>query len=368
MNGKNPKAARTRQEQRKTRSWAFVCIFCVLCGLVLLPGRASAQEPGTYTVAPGDTLGAIASRFGVTIDALVVANSIADANQLAVGQVLAIPSGSDPVAIAAASGVAYSGATAGVRARPGDTIFALAARYGQDPAMIAGLNGVEADTRLFPGQPVNLPAEAAPAQTPAYFGAITNVELSPSIVQGRTGHVIVDSVRPVALTATWLGQPIVFTPLDAGGLRQFALLPVGALQEVGTYELALGYTTTRGAPVSRTWPIAVEDGGYESQQIVVSDDKAAAMTPEAIQAERDKVVGIWSQISPSLLWSGPFLRPIDPQYLTTSPFGTRRITRWRTSATSMLGRTLAHPKACSSLPRRMASSSWPNRSPCAATP
>jgi murein DD-endopeptidase MepM/ murein hydrolase activator NlpD len=68
----------------------------------------------------------------------------------------------------------------------------------------------------------------------------------------------------------------------------------------------------------------VEDGGYESQQIVVSDDVAAAMTAEAIAAERDRIVNAWSQISPTLLWSGPFLRPIDPQYLTTSPFGTRR--------------------------------------------
>jgi murein DD-endopeptidase MepM/ murein hydrolase activator NlpD len=80
----------------------------------------------------------------------------------------------------------------------------------------------------------------------------------------------------------------------------------------------------RGAPVSRTWPLAVEDGGYASQEIVVSDDKAAQMTPDAIRIERDMVVDIWSQASPILLWQGPFVRPIDPQYPTTSPFGTRR--------------------------------------------
>ncbi|MEI2808488.1 MAG: hypothetical protein V9G18_21865 [Albidovulum sp.] len=55
--------------------------------------------------------------------------------------------------------------------------------------------------------------EAAPAQMPAYFGSITNVEVSPTILQGRTGRIYVDSVRPLALTATWLGQPIVFTPI-----------------------------------------------------------------------------------------------------------------------------------------------------------
>jgi LysM repeat protein len=46
---------------------------------------------GTYTVAPGDTLFAIARRFGVTVADLVQANELADPNQLAVGQVLVIP-------------------------------------------------------------------------------------------------------------------------------------------------------------------------------------------------------------------------------------------------------------------------------------
>jgi murein DD-endopeptidase MepM/ murein hydrolase activator NlpD len=239
--------------------------------------------------------------------------------------VLSIPNGSGvAIASAGSSAAVYSGPTGSVLARPGDTIARLAARYTQDPGVIATLNGAESATRLFPGQPINLPADAAPAQAPLYFGAITGVEVSPSIVQGRAGHIYVETTRPLAVNASWMGQPIVFSPIHPDGLRQFALLPVDALQDVGTYDLVLGYTTTRGAQVSRTWPIAVEDGGYESQQIVVSDDKAAAMTPDAINAEREKVVGIWSQVSPILLWQGTFARPIDPQYPTTSPFGTRR--------------------------------------------
>ena len=75
----------------------------VACTL-LSPLPAAAQGPDAYTVAPGDTLGAIATRFGITLDALVAANGIVDPNQIAVGQVLAIPSGLDPAAIAAPSG------------------------------------------------------------------------------------------------------------------------------------------------------------------------------------------------------------------------------------------------------------------------
>ena len=304
-----------------------LCLLAVAA--LLLPAPAFAQDAGTYTVAPGDTLGAIANQFGVSVDDLANFNGIADPNLLAVGQVLAIPNGTG-VAVAAAGteagtvAAAYSGPTGSVLARPGDTIARLAARYGQDPGIIATLNGVKPARRLFPGEPVSVPAAAAPAQTPLYFGAITGVQVSPSIVQGRTGHIYVETTRPLAVSATWLGQPVVFSPIHPDGLRQFALLPVDALQDPGAYELVLTYTTARGTQVSRTWQIQVEAGSYDSQEIVVSDDKAAEMTADAINAEREKVVSAWSQISPVLQWQGTFLRPIDPQYPTTSPFGTRR--------------------------------------------
>lgn len=48
----------------------------------------------TYEVRPGDTLYAIARRFGVTVDTLVAANGLADPSLINVGQVLRIPKGS----------------------------------------------------------------------------------------------------------------------------------------------------------------------------------------------------------------------------------------------------------------------------------
>jgi stage VI sporulation protein D len=45
----------------------------------------------TYTVQSGDTLSKIAKRFGVTVDAIVKANNIANPNLIKAGQVLKIP-------------------------------------------------------------------------------------------------------------------------------------------------------------------------------------------------------------------------------------------------------------------------------------
>jgi LysM repeat protein len=63
--------------------------------------------PTTYTVQPGDTLSRLANRYGVTVDALVAANEIEDRDLIRVGQVLTIPASTaaPPTPVAPASGV-----------------------------------------------------------------------------------------------------------------------------------------------------------------------------------------------------------------------------------------------------------------------
>jgi LysM repeat protein len=56
------------------------------------PGAAAPAAPGrTYVVQPGDTLYLIAIRFNITVEALMVANNLSNANMLHVGQVLVLP-------------------------------------------------------------------------------------------------------------------------------------------------------------------------------------------------------------------------------------------------------------------------------------
>ena len=278
---------------------------------------APATESVTYTVAPGDTLFEIAQRFGVTLESLIAANSIANADLLEVGQILVIPSPVDvPEATEpAAAFYAY--------AQPGETPLSLAQRIGQDAAAIAALNSLPETARLFPGQPVRIPVAHASPDSGA-FGAVLNVSRPGSLVQGRTGRVVVDTKRPLDLSADWNGLPIAFTPQEGNPLRQFAFLPVPALLEPVSYPLTIAYPAANGVSLRRTWPVAVVEGDYERQEINLPPDRGVLLAPEIVQEELALVTAVWSQVSPTLLWTEPFSRPIDLEYPTTSPFGTRR--------------------------------------------
>jgi LysM repeat protein len=98
-----------------------------------LQGPAELGSGGTYTVRPGDTLSSIAARYGIGWQQLYAANRTAigpDPGYLRVGQRLVVP-GAD-------SGSSSSGSSSGSPAgspytvRPGDTLSAIAARYGID--------------------------------------------------------------------------------------------------------------------------------------------------------------------------------------------------------------------------------------------
>ncbi len=280
----------------------------------LLPTVYAQEGAGSYTVQSGDTLAVIAERFGVAVETLSTLNQITDPNLIQVGQILLIPGADAALAVVP---------TANVMARPGDTLTTIAGRYRQDPQLLTTLNGLTVTARLFPGQPVALPLAAAPA-APTAFGAISQLETPAAIVQGRTARVLVQSSRPLALAATWNGLPLVFTAQGQDPQRQFALLPAPALIAPAPYTFTLTYTAANGLPLTLARLIEVTPGPYESQEILLPDDKGALLAPPLVENELALVSTVWAQVTPTLWWSTVFTRPIASQYETTSPFGTRR--------------------------------------------
>jgi murein DD-endopeptidase MepM/ murein hydrolase activator NlpD len=122
----------------------------------------------------------------------------------------------------------------------------------------------------------------------------------------------------------WNGLPLTFVPVSNDPNRLFAYLPVPALIAPNAYWLTITYTATNGTPLSQSWPVAVAEGPYDRQEINLPDDRGGLLAADIIAPELEKVSAVWSQRSPTLLWTEVFSRPISPEYPTTSPFGTRR--------------------------------------------
>jgi LysM repeat protein len=133
---------------------------------------ATAPAGGTsdalsYTVQPGDSLLAIAARFGVDADEIAGANGITDPSALFVGQELLIPGAADegspeptpePTAEPTETPATAGGAELYV-VQSGDTVIGIAAAFGVTVDDIAAANGLtEADfTGLQIGQELLIP-------------------------------------------------------------------------------------------------------------------------------------------------------------------------------------------------------------------
>ena len=103
------------------------------------------QATGTYVVKSGDTLGAIAARYGTTWQALQSLNGLSNPNYLYIGQVLKVTgqvkSNSTPATTQSVYYVRY-----------GDTLGAIANRYGVNVYTLARNNGISNVNWIYPGQ------------------------------------------------------------------------------------------------------------------------------------------------------------------------------------------------------------------------
>lgn len=132
-----------------------------------------------YTVQSGDLLSFIASDYGVSINSIIWANKLKDADSIAPGQILKIP----PV-----SGVIHL-------AKKGDTIASIAKKYGADEAKIIAFNGLPQSGELEEGDEIIVPdgqikstytASTGNSSTTKRFGYLPN--LGDYFMQPATGY------------------------------------------------------------------------------------------------------------------------------------------------------------------------------------
>ncbi len=143
----------------KVRRFVPVLMLVVMLALLIAPLAATAaplQEasaPGcaqTYVVQRGDTLSAIAARFGTTVWRLAAINGIANVNRIYAGQTLCVSTITPPPPPPPPPGWYYT-------VRWGDTLSTIARYNGWSTAYLAQVNHLANPNYIFAGQKLLIP-------------------------------------------------------------------------------------------------------------------------------------------------------------------------------------------------------------------
>jgi LysM repeat protein len=121
----------------------------------------TAAAPRTYTVVNGDTVTAIASRFGLSTAGVLALNGLSWKSLIFPGQTLVL---TETAAAPAPAPVASSIAKYTVVS--GDTISHIAAAHGLSVRAVLSANGLSSSSLIFPGQSITLPTAVAAAMVP----------------------------------------------------------------------------------------------------------------------------------------------------------------------------------------------------------
>ena len=147
----------------------------------MTPSATSTPGVAEYTVVDGDTLGAIAARFGITVAELVALNGLADPDQIAVGAVLRLPGGEAAAAPTAASASTRvdAGATPSARTPVATTVATATATPATAATATAGTATTPSSTaaqppigRSYGGRPIEHYVFGAGPVHLAFVGAI----------------------------------------------------------------------------------------------------------------------------------------------------------------------------------------------------
>jgi len=142
---------------------------------LLIPGPAGSSSSTTQTtykpyyhdVRPGDTSSTIAKKYSVSRQSLMDANPRVDfGGGLVPGSRVVIPGKGTRVSTGSAPIASSSTSSSGsYTVKPGDSLKAIAIRHGTSTANLASLNGIKDANKLVVGQRIILPGGKAPSSS-----------------------------------------------------------------------------------------------------------------------------------------------------------------------------------------------------------
>jgi murein DD-endopeptidase MepM/ murein hydrolase activator NlpD len=318
-----------------------------------------------YIVQNGDSLGVIALQFGVSVDDLINANSLVDANAITAGDELIIPGleGITGILIEEVASlgqnlrtlviqnnisaeniiklnhlVSPSGFYAGAgvivpqqdrknvvsfgRMKQNQSILDMAIQSNQNPFLLKLMNESGMSREIIPGDEIFIRSdlsldENAAVEATQQENAIGITPLP--LIQGQTGMIKINAVDASKISGNIAGNPLFFMQTDEN--TSSAIFGINAMQDPGLVEFSLDIDESTGNPLHLSQMLIVASGNYGKDAPFVVDP--LKIDPETIGPEEEKLKEITSVISPTRYWNESFKYPIDEPCIN-SLFGNRR--------------------------------------------
>ncbi len=289
------------------------------------PGHAQESKPVYHlTLVPGQerTLSELVALYQADLAQAIYLNRLEADQRLKAEQAVILPI---PVDIALAQGHVSI-----VRhiAAPGQSLAMVAAILDLPGPLLSDMNNMALDDRLFPGQPILIPVPVR--TTPRLTIGRMKVEyLSPLVAQGSTGFIAVTLPKGLEAELMWQGETIRMSSIAAAGIqseqRLLAPLPVHPLAIPAQRSLHISYVNHQDVRVTgKIHNEVFAPNSYKFETIEIPTDIAERLNAQELKAEQDILARVWSRFSPGPWPSSGWQRPVDPQFSTSSPFGSRR--------------------------------------------
>jgi LysM repeat protein len=284
---------------------------------------AAVTPPSTYHVVAGDTVSSIAGRYGLATASVLALNGLGWKSVIFAGQTLKLSSAAaTPVP---ATPRATNGRYTIVK---GDTIGAIAARFGVKTQAILSANGLGSSSIIYPGQTLAIPTASTAALSVAPVAYVAPIAATPHVTpvpKAVTSSYVIANGDTLSKIATRFGVSIQ-SILDANGLNWSSLIYTGrSLTIPGATVLTTAPSSTTGltAEMAKNASTIIAVG----RSLKVSDygivvALSAAMQESSLRnldyGDRDSL-GLFQQ-RPSAGW-GSRAQLTNPTYATKLFFG-----------------------------------------------